>query len=322
MSKSIFHDTMMRFPVIALIAFSLSVNGQKHVYQSNTYFENDSIALHLDYFRSNSPTGRNPLIIFVHGGGFAIGERSGGHAFCQFLSENSLSAASISYTLSMKGKSFSCDGQLNEKVKAIQLAANQVRQATAWCIRQADSLGIDPSKIFLAGSSAGAEAILQAAFQDKATGNPLPDPLPMEFSYTGLISGAGAVLDINMINEHNRIPVLLYHGTLDPLVPYHIAPHHFCTPSDPGYMMMFGSLAIHERLIHLNGSSHLMSYCGDGHEHANTPFTPEENQTVLNFIDRVLKGNHFIIHQAFNEGGTSDLLPAMNTTDDDPSAEQ
>ncbi|MCF8345722.1 MAG: alpha/beta hydrolase [Bacteroidales bacterium] len=303
---------MLRFPVIVLLALSLSLTGQEYTFKTHTYYENDSIQLQLDHFRPHSPSEKAPLVIFAHGGGFAMGERSRGHAFCQSLSENNISAVSISYSLSMKGKSFSCDGQLNEKIKAIQLAASQVRMATSWCIMHADSLGIDPSKIFLAGSSAGAEAILQAAFQNTSTNILFPVPLPADFSYTGLVAGAGAILDINMINFGNKVPALFYHGTRDPLVPYHIAPHHFCNPSDPGYMMMFGSLAIHQRLIHLNGSSHLMSYCGDGHEHANTPFKSEETQTVLNFINRVLKGNHFTIHEVFNKGriSESDSLPA------------
>ena len=140
----------------------------------------------------------------------------------------------MSYTLSMTGKSFSCDGIQAEKIRTIQLAAYQARLATSWIIERADSMGIDTSNFFIAGSSAGAETALQAAFWDTTSVNYFPDTLQNGFRYAGVISGAGALLDLRMINARTKIPVLCYHGTCDPLVPYHIAPHHYCPQIAPG----------------------------------------------------------------------------------------
>ena len=273
--------------------------GQEHNYETFTYFENDTMKLDLDLFRPDSGVDNAPLVIHVHGGGFSGGNRSHGQPFCRFLSENGIPAATISYSLSMKGKSFSCDGVLTEKIKAIQMAAHQTRIATLWFIKNAHDFGIDTNSIFLAGSSAGAEAVLQAAFMNPLEQGYFPDTLSASFHYAGIISGAGALLDINMITRNNQIPVLSYHGTCDPLVPYHIAPHHYCNQTASGYMMFFGSLAIHERLTSLNGSSQLMTYCNEGHKHAGTPFSEAEAPTVLDFIDRAMKGEKFSIHRVF-----------------------
>ncbi|MCF8226384.1 MAG: alpha/beta hydrolase [Bacteroidales bacterium] len=294
---------------ILLIIPIIKVDAQETEFDFSTvtYLKNDSASLELDFFRPGDSAVRSPLVIFVHGGGFSNGERSHGHPFCQILSDSGVSAASITYTLYMKGKNFSCEGMQSEKIKAIQLAAYQSRIATQWFISHYDSFNIDTNRIFLAGSSAGAEAVLQAAYWDTSAANFFPDTLSGTFRYAGVISGAGAILDLNMINKSTVMPTLCYHGTCDPLVPYHMAPHHYCDPTASGYMMFFGSLAIHEKITALNGNSQLMSYCGDGHKHAGTPFYGEETFTVLQFINRTLKGESFNIHRVFKNGEKCDL---------------
>jgi hypothetical protein len=57
------------------------------------------------------------LVIFVHGGGFSGGTRDGGYAFCKYMAQNGYAAATITYTLYMKNKKFSCDGFYQKKSK-------------------------------------------------------------------------------------------------------------------------------------------------------------------------------------------------------------
>lgn len=299
---------MIRNICITVLLFcSLTTYSQEFKYKTYTYLTDDSTSLQLDLFRPDSANESTPLVIFVHGGGFSNGRREHGHPFCQVLSDSGIASATISYSLYMEGKSFSCNGILPEKVRAIQLAAYQARIATQWFIDNAYQMGIDTTKIFLAGSSAGAEAVLQAAYWDYSVANFFPDTLSPGFKYAGIISGAGALLDINMINEDTKIPSIFYHGTCDPLVPYHIAPHHYCSQIATGYMMLFGSLAMHERLTELNENSHLMTYCGDGHQHAGTPFYGLEIYTVMEFINRTLYGEKFNIHRIFKNGKVCDM---------------
>ncbi|MFC2089870.1 alpha/beta hydrolase [Bacteroidota bacterium] len=273
-----------------------------YTFTTYTYHQDDSATLDLDLFLPDSQSAAAPLVLFVHGGGFSGGNRSHGHEFCQFLADKGIPAATLTYTLYMKGKNFSCGGILSEKVKAIQIAAYQTRLATQWFIDHASAFDIDTNKILISGSSAGAEAVLQAAYWNTKADNFFPDTLSPSFRYAGVIAGAGALLDINMINQQTKIPTLCYHGTCDPLVPYHIAPHHYCSQISTGYMMMFGGLAIYERLSDLNETVQLMSYCNEGHEHAGTPFYGAEKQVVLEFILRSLNNESFNTHQVFNNG--------------------
>ena len=71
--------------------------------------------------------------------------------------------------------------------------------------------------------------------------------------------------------------------------------------------MMFGSLAIHERLTELNETTQLMTYCGEGHKHAGTAFNAPRSMNSLAFIHRVVNGEHFNIHNVFDNGEECDL---------------
>ncbi|NRA49061.1 MAG: alpha/beta hydrolase fold domain-containing protein [Phaeodactylibacter sp.] len=204
----------------------------------------------------------------------------------------------------MKDKSFSCDGILSEKIKAIRLAANQLWQATAFLSKEADEFGIDPSKIFIAGSSAGAETVLHAAFWDRSVMELYGDPLPKRFSYAGLIGGAGAIMDVNSITAKTAIPAMLFHGSADPVVPYATAAHHYCDTDATGWLMLFGSHSVYERYSDIGSDVELHSFCGGGHEFAGAYFH-EKQEAVANFIQRVLDGAHFQNHLIFQKGNAN-----------------
>ena len=295
----------MRFLTILLCVSCFSFIQAQQRYTTITYFETDSIALELDLFLPETPSPNpRPLLSYVHGGGFSGGDRGAGHPLCTYLSEQGFAAATITYTLHMKDKSFSCDGILSEKIKAIRLAANQLWQATAFLSKEADEFGIDPSKIFIAGSSAGAETVLHAAFWDRSVMELYGDPLPKRFSYAGLIGGAGAIMDVNSITAKTAIPAMLFHGSADPVVPYATAAHHYCDTDATGWLMLFGSHSVYERYSDIGSDVELHSFCGGGHEFAGAYFH-EKQEAVANFIQRVLDGAHFQNHLIFQKGNAN-----------------
>ena len=292
----------------AAILLVFSVSAQENGFKTLTYFQNDSTKLDLDLFLPNAETESTPLVIFVHGGGFKTGRREDGRGLCRFLSENGIAAATITYTLYMKetDQSFSCDGILTEKVKAIQLAANQFWQATQFFIEHQKEYHINTDQIFMAGSSAGAETIYGAAYWDPKLMGMYSLDLPDGFKYAGFISGAGAMVDINLVTKETMLPSLLFHGTCDNIVPYYIAPHHYCRGNVPGWLMLFGDYAVHEKICSLNGDSFMISYCGGAHEYSWKPFN-EERENILWFIGHTLKGEKFQIHAVVPTGKTCDI---------------
>ncbi|WP_425422376.1 alpha/beta hydrolase [Phaeodactylibacter xiamenensis] len=292
----------MRYQLTLLLTCLVLLVQAQQRYSTVTYFETDSFSLELDLFLPETPSPvLKPLLIYVHGGGFSGGDRAGGHKLCAYLSEKGIAAATITYTLYMKDKSFSCDGILSEKIQAIRLAANQLWQATAFFEGQAEKYGIDPSKIFIAGSSAGAETVLHAAFWDRSVMQLYGDPLPGRFQYAGLIGGAGAIMDMNGIMPKTAIPAMLFHGTVDPLVPYGTAAHHYCDTDATGWLMLFGSHSIYERYRDIGADVELHSFCGGGHGFAGAYFYKDQER-VADFINRVLDGAHFQNHLIFQKG--------------------
>lgn len=280
----------MKKYLLLLLAFYTFTSAKAQEFKTVIYFANDSLKLEMDVFVPKTKSeDKFPLLVHVHGGGFAIGERAWDHTIVKQAAAEGFVAASISYTLYMKGKSFSCDGILPEKIKAIQIAANQLQQAVIYFLKNQIAYSIDPKKVFISGSSAGAETALHAAFWDTKMMSVYPEKLPEGFAYAGVISGAGAIMDLNLITPKNLVPVMFFHGSCDTTVPYATAAHHYCPPNSPGWLMLFGSYSIYNHIIDLKGNTKLVTFCGGGHEYSGELFNKDPQQ-VTTFMKAVLKG--------------------------------
>lgn len=296
----------MKNHIILLLALFSAMLCQSQDFKTITYFANDTLKLEMDIF---IPKGKSkdklPLLVHVHGGGFSVGERKWDQAVAKQAASEGFVAANISYTLYMKGKSFSCDGILHEKIKAIQIAANQLQQAVIYFLNNKETYNIDPNKVFISGSSAGAETVLHAAFWDNKMMSMYPGTLPDGFKYAGIISGAGAIMDLNLITAKNLVPVMFFHGSCDTTVPYGTAAHHYCAPGSPGWLMLFGSYSIYNHIIGLKGNTHLVTFCGGGHEYSGELFN-KSPQMVTEFMKKVLKGEKQQSHTIIATGKVCD----------------
>ncbi|MEM9930823.1 MAG: alpha/beta hydrolase [Bacteroidota bacterium] len=284
----------MRFLILTIgVLFSALSFGQN--FTTHTFFSTNETTLALDLFLPDLPSDQSsPLVIYVHGGGFSSGDRSEGHALGQFLQQRGIACATISYSLSMKGRTedWSCNGILTEKIKTIQLAANQTWLATTFLLKHAADWQIDNSNIFLAGTSAGAETILHAAYWDREQMAMYQHQLAKDFHYAGLISGAGAIMDLNLITTDNHLPTFFMHGDADTIVPYGTAAHHYCPPHSSGWLMLFGTASIAKHLETLGGTHQTFSFKGAGHEVCGHYFHTEQ-QALSSFINRVVTGIEF-----------------------------
>jgi len=294
----------MKRPVLILLIFCIYefsvVNAQK--YTTIQYFTDDTSKLELDIFIPDKPDKINhPLVIYLHGGGFSNGDKATGYNLCKFLAKKGIVAVTINYTLYMKDKNFSCDGILSDKIKAIQYGVNDLWLATTFFIQNSGQYHIDTSQIFIAGSSAGAETVLHAAFWDFETMNIYKNKIPANFKYAGLIEGSGAIMDLNLITAKSLLPVLMFHGNDDQLVPYATAAHHYCKTNASGWLMLFGSYTIYNYIVSLNGNAHLITYCGGGHEYSAELFETDQ-QPILDFIHDVLANKKFQMHTIISTG--------------------
>jgi predicted esterase len=236
---------------------------------THVYSKIDGTPLAFDFYNNKSNTNKAPLIVYVHGGGFVEGRRDSEDVvkFVEKLAHHGYAVVAVSYRLTMKGIGFGCDVKAEDKVEAINEASKDVSKAVKFILDNKAKFNIDTKKIVLAGSSAGAEAVLNMAYvYDEGI-------LPSTFKYGGVIGMAGAITTLDKIDADSAIPTQLFHGTGDRLVPYDFAPHHYCNSDNKGHLMLYGSKPIANRLDGLNVSYYLYSVSGGTHDWAISPMT-------------------------------------------------
>ncbi len=196
------------------------------------FAQRDSCELYLDIFRptEGSPTQldslQKPTILFVFGGGFIMGERSGkwNRTWYQLLNDNGYTVVSVDYRLGMKG--YKVGKGLVGALKAVDrfqlsqdVGVEDVYSAVAFLAEKRETLGIDPDNIVLAGSSAGAIISLAAEY---GIVNGTAKGLPEGFNFKGVMSFAGAIISTSGAPRFQKAPcpILLLHGTADKAVQY------------------------------------------------------------------------------------------------------
>lgn len=265
--------------------------------QTFTYVTKNGENLNVDvYLPWLDDENERPMILYVHGGGFSGGRRDdpGSVQFCKNLASHGYVAASMSYRLTRidQPTQFGCECPAIDKLNTFQAAVEDVQDATFFLIENRESLGIDPQKIILAGSSAGAEAILNAGYSPPNCYGLDSGPV----AYAGMISMAGAIPDLEKVYDESAIPTLFFHGTCDNLVPYGTASHHYCDPTKPGHLILYGAYPIAKKLDQIGIPYWLHTTCGGRHELAGTPMT-EYFDIILEFSYRfVLNNEQEIIH--------------------------
>jgi dienelactone hydrolase len=242
--------------------------------QTYTYSSKNGQNLDMDiYTPAFDPEEHRAAIIYVHGGAFSGGTRNTPDIvqFCRRLAGYGYICASISYRLTRKDtpSGFGCDCPATDKLNTFQAAVQDLQDATFFLIERRESFSIDPQRIILAGSSAGAETVLNTAYQAPMCYGLDSGPV----SYAGVISMAGAIPDTVKIYKESAIPSLLFHGTCDDLVPYATSPHRYCKKEQPGYLLLYGSWSIADKLAKLKIPYWLHTTCGGGHEIAGKPMT-------------------------------------------------
>ena len=236
--------------------------------------------LKLDMYLPEIKGPKKPVVVYVHGGGFASGSHNADYivSFCKAVASKGYAVAAISYRLTMKTKGFGCNVKAKHKIKAFETASEDISYAVDFILKHKDTFNIDPDKVVLSGTSSGAEAVLHMAYNFKN------NILPRKFKLAGLICMTGALTTLENITAETAIPTQLFHGTGDNLVPYHISAHHFCKEDEDGYLLLYGSRVIADRLKGLGKSYYLVSSIGAPHHWSSSPMNANLND-MLDFLE-------------------------------------
>lgn len=253
-----------------------------------SYAVKDTSNLWFDHYKPAAKS-NGISVLFVHGGSFTGGDPVNQYPMAEGLAKLGYRVFVIKYRLYLRGKSFGCNTPVNEKLTAIRWAVDDAMSATAYLLDHAGTLGIDTTRLFISGSSAGAEAILNTVYNPFSKAN---DPVfnrLKNFRYAGALSFAGALVDMNAIKQDNWIPLFLMHGTNDQLVPFKTAAHHYCAAAtSAGWLMLFGSFTIYKEAQARKLPVILYSFEGNGHEVSNYMF--RKFKEMDDFMQAVVKG--------------------------------
>jgi len=262
--------------------------------KTEVYAEKDNEELIIDLYQPANSEKERPLIVFMHGGGFSGGSPKNPQEvkFAKTAASKGYTVGLISYRLVRKGKEngFGCDFEASEKLETFQWAAEDFMDAVKFMKDNAEKFNIDSDKIIVGGSSAGAEAVLNAIYNPDLMFEDSEKYADIKFS--AVMSLAGAIVDVRYLNEEQAIPGIFFHGTDDNLVPYATAAHHYCENGKPGYLILDGSKSIVEKLHNLGSSYLFYSYEGAKHEISGMPF--KEFPPIFEFLHSVVFKNNKI----------------------------
>ena len=187
----------------------------------------ERLDLYVQYARE--PKVRRPGVLFIHGGGFTAGDKA------------EYRSASVSADLARAGYVVvSCNYVLGAKDKPGVWPRNiaDCREAVRWMRANADTLGLDPDRIAVAGGSAGGYLALMVGLSDDKTG-PGGDPsakhsakVSAVIDMYGVVNfskhGKGVVPGVSAADQAAYLPenqcdakdpaVLILHGTADTTV--------------------------------------------------------------------------------------------------------
>ncbi len=255
------------------------------------FAQRDTCELLLDYYAAAPGAGpcadaqRKPVIIHIFGGAFVMGQRNypGDRVWYRQLADAGYHVVAIDYRLALKGKVVKSRLSLPPVLsEAIGAAVEDLFSATGYLIDHAAELGIDPDRIILSGSSAGAITALQAEWEI-INGKESAQVLPRWFNYAGVMAFAGAVFTMEgpITFPQKPCPILMFYGTEDHIVPFgkiSVLRNQFA-----------GSAALAEKLKPTGANFQIYRFQGAGHEIATSMLrnVPEE----LRFLEEnVIKG--------------------------------
>lgn len=259
---------MKRLFTVLLPVFVVCANASAQ--QTYAFVERDS-TIYLDVYQPTvEPNGYT--IVHMFGGGFLFGsrQRPWDVEYCRKLAERGYTAVAIDYRLGLRGETNVGIRAVGALEKAVYMASADCAAAVAFLVTHAEELRINPEKIILAGSSAGA---ITALMTDYGRCNALSyvAELPEGWKPAGIVAYSGAIYSTlgGLKWADEPAPTLLWHGTVDKLVTY--------KKIEFGKRGFYGANAIAKQMEKKNYRYAIYRYTRLGHEVSmGGPLTLEE----------------------------------------------
>ncbi len=269
--------------------------------------------LYMDIYLPKGDTlQKRPLIMFIHGGGFFIGDKQDNPIvlWCKHFARMGYVVASINYRMGFRPSKRAIE-------RCGYRAAQDAHAAMRFLVHNKDKYRINTDYLFAAGSSAGGITTLNLAFMrnknrpEATQGNLFThslgdietsgNDLKETFRIRCIANMWGSVHDINMI-DNAKISIISFHGDADKVVPYGTdVPFKDIklNISNLFFNKMYGSKSIHERAKKLGYREELHTFPGCGH----APHVDANNQPNEKFYFIQEKTTNFF----YKEFGSEDV---------------
>ncbi|QEC67303.1 alpha/beta hydrolase [Panacibacter ginsenosidivorans] len=266
-------------------------------YGSNIDWKGQTEDLKLDvYLPPNRVAGaKYPLILWVHGGGFLVGDKESAKTFSSDMAARGFVTAPIDYRLGWtKSETNTCDGDSVQAKEAFYRAQQDARAALRYLVANADKYSIDTNWIFIGGASAGgvtslnlpyftqevADSYLGTALTSKLGPLNADNSLTNSFTIKGIMSMWGAVGDLGIITRQNAVPTIFFHGTADAVVPFDIDHFYLCD----SYPLAYGTKPVYDLLTSFGTPAVAHVEPGGGHGVFTDDFRADNSACFLNSL--------------------------------------
>lgn len=213
----------------------------------------DRVKCDLDiYLPRKNDKDKCPVIFFVHGGAFYVGDKREPHImkWCDHFCKMGYVCVSVNYRMGFLPTRKSIESAIGDACMDLHDAVSMV---TSHC----NDYNIDTNYMFAAGTSAGAIMALQRVFCAE-----------QKHHCVAVANMWGAMTDLSKLKNSNT-SIVSFHGDADNIVPY-AEGYPFAEIRDGKlgkslFGKMYGSKAIHEEALRLGKRSKLYTFPGQGH---------------------------------------------------------
>jgi predicted esterase len=188
------------------------------VYGSAVNVDGQTVTLLLDVYTPRGDTATNrPVFIWAHGGFFFVGSKETEKNWAIRMAQRGYVTASINYRLSPTPVTSPVVSVRD--LQEINDARADMQTAVRWFRENATTLRIDPDRIAVGGSSAGAVTALGVALNNDSS--PVADHPNFSSAVCTAVSFAGA--NLPALADAGDAGAIFHHGTADTIVPYDMA---------------------------------------------------------------------------------------------------
>lgn len=279
---------MNRFLFATVLCFLSTLFATAQTKETYPFVERDS-TLYLDVHRPAVARADKASVLSVFGGGFIVGNRDDWYqtALADSLVKRGFTVINIDYRLGLNDSVMVAENHRLLDIDdlfqyCIDIATEDCAAAIRWVVDHAADIDIDPAKITLTGSSAGAITVLQLDYC-RANGLPEAAALPAGWKPAAVIPYAGGVMckKRDLKYKTKPAPTLLMHGTKDKIVAYK-------SFGLPFHAKLFGSKTIDKKMCKQDIPHWFIRFEGIGHEVAS--WFPGSVDLFCSFVNLSLEG--------------------------------